>query len=112
VWKIKQDQSDTVSKAADPGKFKDERKWPEWEPFFVNYLSTIHGVSGVPLSYVVRLKETPDPMSKQLLVLSYLDQPFKPMLARYTSYSRVSFNRRLPSNGLNPFPKRKVAVVT
>jgi hypothetical protein len=61
VWKIKQDQSDTVSKAADPGKFKDERKWPEWEPFFVNYLSTIHGVSGVPLSYVVRLKETPDP---------------------------------------------------
>ena len=30
VRKIEKDQSDTVSKAADPGKFKDERKWPEW----------------------------------------------------------------------------------
>ena len=59
--KIEHDQSDTVSKAADPGKFKDERKWPEWEPSFVNYLSTLHGVSGVPLSYVVRAKEIPDP---------------------------------------------------
>jgi hypothetical protein len=61
VRKIEQDQSDTVSKAADPGKFKDERKWPEWEPSFLNYLSTLHGVSGVPLSYVVRMKEIPDP---------------------------------------------------
>jgi hypothetical protein len=60
VRKIEKDQSDTVSKAADPGKFKDERKWPEWEPGFVNYLSTLQGVSGVPLSYVVREKEKPD----------------------------------------------------
>ena len=60
VRKVEKDQSDTVSKAADPGKFKDERKWPEWEPAFVNYLSTIPGVSGVPLSYVVREKEVPD----------------------------------------------------
>ena len=60
VRKIEKDQSDTVSKAADPGKFKDERKWPEWDPSFVNYLSTIPGVSGVPLSYVVREKEIPD----------------------------------------------------
>jgi hypothetical protein len=60
VRKIEKDQSDTVSKAADPGKFKDERKWPEWEPAFVNYLSTIPGVNGVPLSYVVREREDPD----------------------------------------------------
>ena len=60
VRKIELDQSDTVSKAADPGKFKDERKWPEWEPSFINYLSTIPGVSGVPLSYVIRLQATPD----------------------------------------------------
>jgi len=45
---------DTNTKAADPGKFKDERKWPEWEKAFVNYLSVIPGVNGVPLSYVVR----------------------------------------------------------
>jgi hypothetical protein len=40
VQKIENDQSDTVSKAADPGKFKDDRKWSEWEPAFTNYLST------------------------------------------------------------------------
>ena len=54
------DQVDTISKAADPGKFKDEKKWPGWEPAFVNYLSTIPGVKGVPLSYVVRANEDPD----------------------------------------------------
>jgi hypothetical protein len=59
VRKIEKDQSDTVSKAADPGKFKDEKKWPEWEPAFVNYLSTIPGVNGIPLSYVVREAEFP-----------------------------------------------------
>ena len=51
---------DTISKAADPGKFKDERKWPDWEPAFVNYLSTIPGSNHVPLSYVVREQEDPD----------------------------------------------------
>jgi hypothetical protein len=61
VRKVEKDQSDTVSKAADPGKFKNERKWPKWEPAFVNYLSTLPGVNGVPLSYVVREKEMPEP---------------------------------------------------
>jgi hypothetical protein len=60
VRQVEKDQADTVSKAAEPGKFNDKRKWPEWEPAFVNYLSTIPGVSGVPLSYVVREKEAPD----------------------------------------------------
>ena len=54
------DQVNTISKAADPGKFKDEKKWPDWEPAFVNYLSTIPGVKGIPLSYVVRANEDPD----------------------------------------------------
>ena len=49
----------TNSKAADPGKFKDERKWPEWEKSFTNYLSVIPGVNGIPLSYVVREVEEP-----------------------------------------------------
>ena len=61
VRKVEKDQSDTVSKAADPGKFKNERKWPEWEPAFVNYLSTLPGVNGVPLSYVICESEMPDP---------------------------------------------------
>ena len=51
---------DTISKAVDPGKFKDERKWPDWEPAFVNYLSTIPGFYHVPLSYIVREQEDPD----------------------------------------------------
>ena len=29
VCKTEKDQADTVSKVADPGKLKDERKWPE-----------------------------------------------------------------------------------
>jgi hypothetical protein len=51
----------TNSKAADPGKFKDERKWPEWEKAFTNYLSIIPGVSGIPLSYIVREQDEPTP---------------------------------------------------
>ena len=54
------DQVDTISKPADPGKFKDEKKWPDREPAFVNYLSTIPGVKGIPLSYVVLTNEDPD----------------------------------------------------
>ena len=57
---MEDDQVDTISKAADPGKFKDERKWPDWEPAFVNYLSTIPGSYHVPLSYIVREQEDPD----------------------------------------------------
>ncbi len=56
----------TNSKAADPGKFKDERKWPEWEKAFINYLSVIPGVSGIPLSYVVRDMEDPIPGAEYL----------------------------------------------
>ena len=50
----------TNAKAVDPGKFKDERKWPEWEKAFTNYLAVIPGVSGIPLSYVIRKEDTPD----------------------------------------------------
>ena len=53
-------QVDTISKAADPGKFKDKKKWPDWEPALMNYLSTIPGVRGVPLSYVVRENAAPN----------------------------------------------------
>jgi hypothetical protein len=54
------DLVDTNTKAADPKKFKDERKWPEWEKAFANYLSVIPGVNGVPLSYVVREVAEPE----------------------------------------------------
>ena len=54
------EQVDTISKAVDPGKFKDKKKWPDWEPAFVNYLSMIPSVRGVPLSYVIRENAAPD----------------------------------------------------
>ena len=57
--KVEDDQVKTISKAANPGKFKDERKWPDWEPAFINYLSTIPSLYHVPLSYVVRENEDP-----------------------------------------------------
>ena len=57
--KVEDDQVETISKAADPGKFKDERKWPDWEPAFINYLSTIPGSYHVPLSYMVRENDDP-----------------------------------------------------
>ena len=57
--KVEDDQVETVSKAADPGKFKDERKWPDWEPVFIYYLSTIPGSYHMPLLYVVRENEDP-----------------------------------------------------
>ena len=60
LHKVDMDQVNTISKAADPGKLKDKRKWPEWYPALVNQLSTIPGVYGVPLSYVVRKNEAPD----------------------------------------------------
>jgi uncharacterized membrane protein YgcG len=50
----------TNTKAVEPGKFKDERKWPEWEKAFTNFLAVIPGVTGIPLSYVIRELATPD----------------------------------------------------
>ena len=60
LQKVEDDQVETISKAADPGKFKDERKWPDWEPVFRNYLSTIPGSYHVQLSYVVQENEDSD----------------------------------------------------
>jgi hypothetical protein len=54
------DLVDTNTKAADPGKFRDERKWPKWNKAFTNYLSVIPGVSGIPLLYVICSNEEPD----------------------------------------------------
>ena len=45
------------AKEASPGKLKDDKKWQEWITGFVNMLSTLLGVSGVPLLYVIREKE-------------------------------------------------------
>jgi hypothetical protein len=43
------DLVDTNTTAANPSKFKDKHKWPEWSKAFSNYLLVIPGVSGIPL---------------------------------------------------------------
>ena len=58
--KVEVDQAYTISKAAGPGKFKDDRMWPEGQVEFENYLSTIYGVNRLLLSYVVRSQTAPD----------------------------------------------------
>ena len=75
-------QVDTISEVADPGKLKNERKWPEWYPAFVNYLSTIPSVYGVRLSYVVRENLAPDHMrdfegdfTEEIIACAPLDGP-------------------------------------
>ena len=38
----------------------DTRRWLEWEKAFTNNLAVIPGVSGIPLSYVIREEGTPE----------------------------------------------------
>lgn len=47
-------KSKTISDAAKPAKFSSDSKWIDWYPSFLNFLRSIPGVRGVPLSYVVR----------------------------------------------------------
>ena len=50
---------DVKAKEASPGPLVSENKWTEWEPKFENYLSTVLGMNGIPLSYVIRRNELP-----------------------------------------------------
>ena len=54
IRKQHRDDSDIKSKEASPGPLKSEKDWVDWESKYINYLSTLTGVNGVPLSYVVR----------------------------------------------------------
>lgn len=60
IRKHNADESDAVSKAADPGKLKRQKEWTAWSRGLKNYLSTILGQNGVPLSYIIRENEQPD----------------------------------------------------
>jgi hypothetical protein len=54
------DESAQVSKSADPGKLKRQKDWVVWSRSLENYLSTIMGQDGVPLSYIIRAEDAPD----------------------------------------------------
>ena len=53
------DDSNNKAKSSSPGPLESEDKWIEWETKFENYLSSIPGVDGVPLSYVIWQLITP-----------------------------------------------------
>ena len=55
------DNAELMSKAAKPRDFTNEMKWTDWEPTLVGYLKTLPGRDGVPLAYIIRNNEVPDP---------------------------------------------------
>jgi hypothetical protein len=54
-------KASTLSDAAKPEKFKTETKWTDWVPSFMNYLRAIPGRDGIPLEYICRENEAPNP---------------------------------------------------
>ena len=61
IRKIEAASSASVSSKASPGKLKDKRKWNNWVVGLENMFSSIPGVRGVPLIYVIRDNENPEP---------------------------------------------------
>ena len=60
IRKHNAEESDGLSKAADPGKLKRQKDWIAWSRGLKNYLSTKQGQNGVPLSYIIRENAAPD----------------------------------------------------
>ena len=47
-------KSTTLTDTAKPTAFKSDQKWTDWQPVFRNFLRSIPGRNGIPLSYVIR----------------------------------------------------------
>ena len=60
VRKLLRDQSVEKAKVASPGPLISENKWVEWEPKFINYLSILIVMNGIPLSYIIQDNDAPD----------------------------------------------------
>lgn len=67
-----QDRSKTISDSAKPSAFTNDMKWEEWSHTFSNYLRTIAGRNGVPLSYVIRDSDTVDPTPNPSFLDNYV----------------------------------------
>ena len=61
IRKVQISNSESVMKQASPGTLETEGQWNDWEPAFENYLNAAYGTNGVPLAYVIRKQEVPDP---------------------------------------------------
>ena len=53
-------ESESLSKASDPGKLKRQKDWQVWSRSLRNHLSTILGQDGVPLSYIIHDDDAPN----------------------------------------------------
>ena len=53
------EKTKTITDAAKPSKFKENMKWEDWCPTFINFLRSIPGRNGVPLSYICREFDKP-----------------------------------------------------
>ena len=53
-------KSKTIIDTAKPRTFTKEMKWDDWKPIFSNFLKSIPGFNGIPLSYVIRDNDAPD----------------------------------------------------
>ena len=60
------EKSRTLIDTAKPNKFKDTYKWEDWCPTFLNFLRSIPGRNGVPLSYVCRANDFPSPYDENM----------------------------------------------
>ena len=60
------DKTKTISEAARPIKFKENMKWEDWHPTFLNFLCSIPGRNGVPLSYICREYDRPEPSNSNI----------------------------------------------
>ena len=59
IRKNQRELTKTATEAASPGPLESEKEWKEWSEKIVNYLGLHLGVSGVPLSSVVRENQAP-----------------------------------------------------
>ena len=60
IRKYSLEESASLSKVSNPGKLKWHKDWITWSRALKNYLLTIIGQDGVPLSYVIRDSAAPD----------------------------------------------------
>ena len=59
ICKQFEERSKLMATQSKPKKFTPEIEWVDWEPTLVKYLRQIPGLTGIPLSYVVRRQEIP-----------------------------------------------------
>jgi hypothetical protein len=61
IRKVLTSQTSTSAGAASPGPLESEKMWKQWEEKFINYTRSHIGANGIPLSYVIRENDDPNP---------------------------------------------------